>query len=263
MSERSRRMDDAELGEALAALAERIAWPAEPDIAADVARTIRDRERHPGLARPRLSLPNRRRTLVLVIAGLLLVGGAALAAKLVIDLGVLTIETTPGRPSGLPSAVASGPALGHPATLADAEREAGFQAKIPVQLGSPDGVWVDRTADGARIVLAWRATDAMPPIGDLPWGAVIYEFRGDSVQVAKTLFSEGNTFENAKVDGNQAFWITGEHEIDLITGDGTYARYRVAGNILVWEEGGTVMRMETELPKADAVRLASSVAAEP
>jgi hypothetical protein len=259
MSERSRRMDDAALGDALVALADRIAWPAEVDIAAAVGQTIRDRERHPGLARPRLSLPSRRRTLVLVIAGLLLLGGAALAAKLVIDLGVLTIETIPGRPTALPSAVAIGPTLGHPATLADAEREAGFQARIPARLGAPDGVWVDRTADGARIILAWSATDAMPHIDDLPWGAVIYEFRGDTVQVAKTLFSEGNTFENAKVEGNEAFWITGEHELDLITGDGTYARYRVTGSILVWEVGGTVMRLETELSKADAVRLAAGV----
>ncbi|MGH2596898.1 MAG: hypothetical protein ACRDH7_13150 [Actinomycetota bacterium] len=263
MSERSRGMDDAALGEAVAAIAGRIAWPAEPDIAADVARSIRDRERHPGLARPRLSLPSRRRTLVLVLAGLVLLGGAAIAAKLVIDLGVLTIETIPGPPTALPSAIASGPTVGHPATLADAEREAGFQAKIPAGLGAPDGVWFDRTADGSRIVLAWRATDAMPPIDDLPWGAVIYELRGDSVQVAKTLFSEGNSFENAKVGGIEAFWITGQHEIDLVTGDGTYARYRVTGNILVWEEGGTVLRMETELPKADAVRLASSIGPEP
>jgi hypothetical protein len=37
----------------------------------------------------------------------------------------------------------------------------------------------------------------------------------------------------------------------------------VTGNILVWEEDGTVMRMETELPKVDAVQLASSVGPEP
>lgn len=255
MSEWSRGMDDAALGEALAAIADRIAWPAEVDMAAAVGQTIRDREHHPGLARPRLSLPSRRRTLVLVIAGLLLLCGAALAAKLVIDLGVLTIETIPGRPTALPSAIAIGPTVGHPATLADAEREAGFHARIPPRLGAPDGVWFDRTTDGARIILAWRATDAMPPIGDLPWGAVIYEFRGDTVQAAKILFAEGNTFENAKVDGMEGFWITGEHEIDLITGDGTYARYRVTGNILVWNVGGIVVRMETELPRAAATRL--------
>jgi hypothetical protein len=263
MSEPTRRVDDAALGEAVAAIAGRIAWPAEPDIAADVARAIRDREHHPGLARPRLSLPSRRRTLVLVIAGLLLLGGAAIAAKLVIDLGVLTIETVPGLPTALPSAVASGPTVGHPATLADAEREAGFQATIPAQLGAPDSVWFDRTADGARIVLAWRATDAMPSIDDLPWGAVIYEFRGDTVQAAKTLYSEGGTFDNATIDGHEGFWITGEHELDLITGEGTYARYRVTGNILVWRADGTVLRMETELPKAAAIRLVSSIGGEP
>jgi hypothetical protein len=253
-------MDDFELGEALAAMADRIAWPPEPDIAAQVVRRIRYQERHPALARPRLSRPSRRRTLVLVIAGLLVLGGAALAAKLVIDLGALTIEVIPGQPSGLPSAVGVGPTVGHAATLADAEREAGFPAKIPAGLGSPNGVWVDRTTDGTRIVLAWRATDALPPIGDLPWGAVMYEFRGDTAQAAKVLYSEGNTIENAKVDGNQAFWITGEHQLDLVTGNGTFANYRVTGNILVWEVNGTVLRMETELSKPAAIRIANGAA---
>ena len=258
MTERLRALDDDELARALAGVARRIAWPDEPTIAAAVADAIRERERHPSLSRPRLSLPSRRRTLVLVIVGVLLVAGAALAAKLVIDLGALTIETIPGRPTGLPSVVASGPTFGHPATLAEAEREAGFGAQIPAQLGAPDRVWFDQPADGARIVLAWRATDAMPPVGDLPWGTVIFEFRGDAAQATKILYSEGNTFENAKVDGRDAFWITGEHEIDLVTGDGTFARYRVTGNILVWNVGGTVLRMETELPKVAAIRMATS-----
>jgi hypothetical protein len=258
MTERTTAMADDELGRALGAVAELIAWPEEPSMAAAVATSIRERERHPSLARPRLSIPSRRRTLVVVIAGLLLVGGAALATKLVIDLGALTIETIPGRPTSLPSAVASGPTYGHPATLAEAELEAGFHASIPAPLGVPDRVWFDRTAAGTRIILAWLATDAMPPIGDLPWGTVIYEFRGETAQAAKTLYAEGDTFGNTKVDGNAAFWITGEHELDMVTGDGTYARYRVTGNILVWDVAGTVVRMETELPKVAAIRLATS-----
>ena len=239
MSQRLPGMDDAALGQAVAAIADRIAWPAEPNVAAAVAETIRDRERQPGLARPRLLLKSRRRTLVLVIAALLLLGGAAAAAKFFIDLGALTIETIPGRPTALPSAVASGPTVGHPASLSDAEREAGFPATIPARLGAPDGVWFDRTSDGARIVLAWRPTDALPAIGDLPWGAVLYEFRGESVQAAKTLYAEGDTFGDARVDGKAAFWITGEHELDLITGEGTFTRYRVTGNILVWDVSGS------------------------
>jgi len=45
----------------------------------------------------------------------------------------------------------------------------------------------------------------------------------------------------------------------LVTGDGTFARYRVTGNILVWKDDGTVVRMETELPKGEAIQVAMSI----
>ena len=49
------------------------------------------------------------------------------------------------------------------------------------------------------------------------------------------------------------------HELDLVTDDGTYARYRVTGNVLVWEVDGIVLRLETSLDEAGAVRIAESI----
>jgi hypothetical protein len=198
---------------------------------------------------------------LLVVAGVMLLAAAAVAAKVVIDLGALTIDTIPGRATALPSAVASGPTLGHPATLGEAEREAGFVAQVPEALGAPDEVWVDRAQDGARIVLAWSADGALPVIDGLPWGAVLYEFRGEMEQVSKGVFTEGNTFEDVEVDGREARWIAGEHELDVVTDDGTYARYRVTGNVLVWKVEGIVLRLETSLDQAAAVRIAESLPA--
>jgi hypothetical protein len=186
---------------------------------------------------------------------------AALAAKVVIDLGALTIDTIPGRPTALPSAVASGPTLGHPTTLPDAEREAGFTARVPDALGSPDTVWVDETPDGAKIVLGWKPRVSLPTIDGLPWGALLYEFHGDAGMASKLLFTEGNTFEQVEVDGHDGWWISGPHELDLVTGEGTYARYRVSGNVLVWKNGDVVMRLETTLDRTAAIRVAQSVPA--
>ena len=132
------------------------------------------------------------------MAGVLLLAAAAMAAKVVIDLGALTIETIPGRPTALPSAVASGPTLGHPATLREAEREVGFAAQVPEALGAPDAVWVDRARDGARIVLAWSASDTLPAIDGLPWGTVLYGFRGQMEQAAKAVFRDGNTSRTSR-----------------------------------------------------------------
>ncbi|MGZ8607150.1 MAG: hypothetical protein ACXWXQ_08905, partial [Actinomycetota bacterium] len=187
MTDRLRRLDDDGLGRELTAAAHDMEWPAAPDLVGRVSRQLHDIERHPSLARPRLSLPRRRRTLLLVVAGLVLLAAAAVAAKVVIDLGALTIDTIPGRPSALPSAVASGPTFGHPTTLREAEREAGFSAHVPGALGTPDAVWVDTTTDGARIVLAWASTATLPSIDDLPWGAVRSGFDGQMEQAAKSV----------------------------------------------------------------------------
>ena len=261
MTERLRGLDDEALGRAIASVAREVGWPPSPDLAARVTRTLRDQEQHASLARPRLSLPRRRRTILLVVAGLLLLAVAAIGAKVVIDMGALTIDTIPGRPTALPSAVASGPTVGHPATLADAEAEAGFPAQVPEALGPPDAVSVDQTSDGGRIVLAWAPSDAIPAIDRLPWGAVLYEFRGQVEQASKGVFQDGNTFLDVEVGDGTGFWITGPHELDLVTGDGTYARFLVTGNVLVWESDGVVMRLETSLDRTDAIRIAESLPA--
>jgi hypothetical protein len=261
MTARLRGLDDDALGRAVAATARQIDWPAAPDLADRVSNTLRDQERHPSLARPRLSLPRRRRTLLLVAAAVLLLAAAALAAKAIIDLGALTIDTIPGPPTALPSAAASGPTLGHPATLADAEREAGFSAELPATLGAPDAIWVDTPQGGARIVLAWSASGTLPAIDDLPWGTILIEFHGQLEQAAKLIFTEGNTFKSVEVDGQDGIWIAGEHELDLVADDGTYTRYRVTGNVLVWKIDGVLLRLETSLDQAAAVRIAESVPA--
>jgi hypothetical protein len=261
MTERLRRLDDDGLGHALATAGRDLDWPSTPDVAARVSGTLLDQQQHPTLARPRLSMPHRRRTVLLLVAGLLLLAAAAVAAKVVIDLGAVTIDTIPGRPTALPTVVANGPTFGHRATLDEAVREAGFPAQVPAALGDPDAVWVDTTDDGSRIVLAWTASGALPPIDGLPWGAVLYGFRGQVEQAAKSVFVDGNTFEEATVDGRDAIWVTGPHELDLVTGDGTYERYLVTGNVLVWESDGIVLRLESSLDLPAAVEIAESTPA--
>jgi len=259
MTDRLRRLDDDGLGRALTTAGRELDWPASPDLAARVSATLWDQQRQPSLARPRLSMPRRRRRVVLLVAGLLLLAAAAVAAKVVIDLGALSIDRIPGRPTALPSIVATGPTFGHPATLAEAAQEAGFPPQVPAALGDPDAVWVDAAGDGSRIVLGWIADEHLPPIDGLPWGAVLSGLHGEMEQVAKSVFMEGNTFENAKVDGHDAIWVTGPHELDLVMDDGTYARYQVTGNVLVWESDGIVLRLETSLDLAAAVEVAESI----
>jgi hypothetical protein len=110
-------------------------------------------------------------------------------------------------------------------------------------------------------VLAWTPTGTLPAIDGLPWGAVLYEFHGQMEQASKGVFMDGNTFENVEVAGHDGIWITGEHELDLVTDDGRYTRYRVTGHVLVWEADGIVLRLETSSDQAAAVRIAASIPA--
>ena len=259
MTERLRALDDDGLGRALATAGRDLDWPPAPDLTARVSATLLGQQRQPSLARPRLSLPRRRRRVLLLVAGLFLLAAAAMAAKVVIDLGALTIDRIPGWPTALPTVVASGPTLGHDATVEEAEREAGFPAKVPAALGDPDAVWVDTSDDGSRIVMAWIASETLPPIDGLPWGAVLYGFKGQMEQAAKSVFLDGNTFQDAEVGGADAIWVTGSHELDLVTDEGTYQRYLVTGNVLVWESDGVVLRLETSLGLPAAVHIAESI----
>ena len=87
MTERLLRMTDEQLGAALGRLGDELAWPGTPDVAGAVVDAIREERSAPSLVAPRLSLPSRRRTLLVIAAALLALAGVALAARFVIELG--------------------------------------------------------------------------------------------------------------------------------------------------------------------------------
>lgn len=210
------RLDDDKLGRSLAATAGQIDWPDDrPDdraLAAGVASQIRERERHPSLGRPRLSLPSRRRTVVLVIVALVLLAGAAVAAKLVIDLGALTLESVPGLPTDFPGVPAGSADFGKPVTLDEAAAIAGFSPLVPQALGAPDRAWVDQavttfeTSDQTiRVVMAWLPDERLPRIPGTPWGAVVMEFDGDINVAAKVVYQESGSIRHAIVGGSDGY----------------------------------------------------------
>ena len=81
MTERLVRMTDEQLGAALGRLGDELAWPGTPDVAGAVIDAIREERSAPSLVAPRLSMPSRRRTLLVIAAALLALAGVALAAR--------------------------------------------------------------------------------------------------------------------------------------------------------------------------------------
>lgn len=265
MSERLRRLSDEDLGRALRAVGRDLDVPPTPPIVPGVLARIAEVERAPAWFQPRLSLPSRRRTLVLVAAVVLLVAAAAVAARLVVHIGAVTIGVVPSMPTPIPREFERAGVFGEPVQLADAEGRAGFAAVVPPALGSPDHVWIgqaqagfDSTVVTTRIVMAWEPRPRLPAIARLPWGAVVMELEGEAEVIAKTVASDSATMEPASVDGRVAIWTTGEHTMEIATATGRRT-VLVTGNVLVWQEGVLTFRLETAMPKAEAVRIAESI----
>jgi hypothetical protein len=265
---RVRAMTDRELGEALTLLGEEIDWPSDPVLASAVGDEIRDRRRTPSHVAPRLSLPSRRRTVLILVAALLTIAAVALAARLVIRLGAITVQVVPGTPTALPTNVLTPGDLGRQVSLARAEALAGFDAVLPAELGPPDRVWVDEAAIedapqdevAGRIVAAWDPSPGLPEIPGTGAGALTMQFAGDWESAAKSLYSETNRFGEVIVGGRSAFWTTGPHELRLVTGDDA-RRVLVTGHVVIWQDGVFTIRLETALPRARMLAIAESVPA--
>jgi hypothetical protein len=256
-AERLVRMSDDELGAAIRALDPDLVWP-EPIVSVDaVAVAI-------GSGRGRTRTRSRLKTVLLAAAIVLALAGEAAAARFVIDLGAVTIETVPGRPTGLPTITPAPQDFGTRSTLARAEVVAGFSAELPKTLGRPAAVWVDRTPaeegpGAARIVMAWASGTNLPAVDDTRWGAILFEFQGLAEVASKHIYAETGAIARASVAGSEGYWLTGVHTLDLLTDDGIRT-FTVTDNVLVWQRGDRTYRLETGLARAAAVRLASSIA---
>jgi hypothetical protein len=254
MSERLRKIGDAQLGTALSTLD--IEWPPTPELVPPVMALARSAS-HPRVVR--LPLSRSKRIMLIAAATVLLLAGAAIAAKIAIDLGAVVVEVTPSVPGGNPTPSIA-PA-GEPVTLEEAGALLGREVAVPERLGRPDQIWADEILTDAgevdRVTMAWRARPDLPEISGTRFGAILMVFEGDADQASKTLHGETGVLQFETVDGVDYYWTTGTHLLQLLTGEGV-VYVRVEGNVLLWRDGPHTMRLETSLPKADALRIANS-----
>jgi hypothetical protein len=254
MSERLRSMSDEALGAALSTLD--LAWPPTPDLARSVMAATG------AASSPRvvwLPLSRSKRIMLIAAATVLLLAGAAVAAKIVIDLGAVVVDVTPSVPGGNPTS--SSAPTGEPVTLEEAGTLLGRAVSVPGRLGLPDRIWADEVfteaGEVARITMAWRARPDLPEISGTRFGAVLMVFEGDANQASKDIYADTGVLQYETVDGVEYYWTTGTHLLELLTGEGV-VYVRVEGNVLLWRDGPYTRRLETSLPKADALRIATS-----
>jgi hypothetical protein len=174
----------------------------------------------------------------------------------------------PARSPGIPAPFLP-PDAQRVSSVEQAAQRVGFDVRVPTELGAPDAIYV-RTVDRASFALLtygtrFEATLPPQPGGPKPLRTplLITELRGslETALLGKTL-PPGTRVEELEVNGGRGVWIEGEpHEFfyRAANGDILTDTVRLAGNVLLWEQDGTLMRIEAQIPRDEALRIARSM----
>jgi hypothetical protein len=252
-------MPDLELE--LTALAGTLGWPATPDLAS------------------RAYLPARRQMTYsrwAIAAAAVLVALAALAIYQPSREAIanwVNVHTSFRQVQHLatPSPQPPGPlgtrlGLGGRITLTDAQKQISWHIAIPSSLGQPDEVYLQPPPDApaqGEVTLVYSTRPGIPIAGQTGVSALVTEARGavDQNFFVKML-GPNTTPEAVTVAGHQGYWISGplnEFFFNDANGNFRSETMRLAANTLIVDYGGTVIRIEGNLTKAQAVEIAASL----
>jgi hypothetical protein len=156
--------------------------------------------------------------------------------------------------------------LGGRTTLAGARKQVAWPIALPSSLGQPDEVYLQLPPDGplqGEVTLVYSSRPDIPISGETGVAVLVTEARGavDTNFFGKML-GPGTTLEDVAVAGHQGYWIAGAPNVFFFTdvnGDVRNETMRLATNTLILDEGGTVVRIEGNLTKAQALQVAASL----
>jgi hypothetical protein len=135
-----------------------------------------------------------------------------------------------------------------PASLVAAREQAAFEIGVPSLLGPPDRVVV---ADRARVVSL---------LYDGPDGRIrLDEFDGRLEPIFyKTV---DHSAMRTPVNGNDGWWLSGPHSVRYVDRDGVVHNEtaRLAASTLIWVSGAVSYRLEADVERDEAVRIAESI----
>jgi hypothetical protein len=156
--------------------------------------------------------------------------------------------------------------LGGRTTLPDAGKQIAWHIAIPTTLGQPDEVYVQPAVDApaqGEVTLVYATRPGIPIAGQTGVSVLVTEARGavDQNFFVKML-GPGTTLEAVTVAGHQGYWISGPlNEFFFTDANGAFRNEtaRLAANTLILDYGGTVIRIEGNLTKAQALEIAASL----
>ncbi|MHB8693053.1 MAG: hypothetical protein ACYDHH_17585 [Solirubrobacteraceae bacterium] len=232
-----------DLQQRLVALGATLELPPAPDLVPAVLARLpaRRRRRRPA-----------RKTLAVAFAAMLLLAGAAMAVAptrnailRILGLRGVRIERVQRLPP-LPANTGLGLGLGKRIPLSRARHAAGFTALLPS--GSP-AAYLGHDVPGGRISL-------------LTGPVLIIEFRGTTTPFIFKVIGPGTTVKPVRVNGSPGVYLSGApHEVIFQTQTGQVQtdRVRLAGNVLLWQQGPLTIRIEGTRTLRQARALARSL----
>jgi hypothetical protein len=258
-------MPDRELERELRELGALIDYPPTPDVAHTARRVLdaeNDRPRRFRMAFPTLRWAAVAAAFVLVVAvptlspGLRATIGDWFVAEEIqsadrpaVDAGSAERQSEAGAPAAGVSKSGESLALqfsGERISLREARARMDGALLLPrmPKLGKPDEVYAAGTSGKAGVVLVYR--DGLPPLGDTGINLVLTETPGDiRPAYLGARATVGSELERVSVDGGPGYWGSAGH--------------RLPGHVLLWEKRGVALRLEVNLPKGQAIRIAESV----
>src|SRR5258708_5805059 len=271
------RMDDAQLAGALGELGTQVAWPVV-EVRVRVIARIQEPRRSPwwrAAWSPRYGFAPALVTLALVLVAVLVFSPEARAtATDILRLRGVEIfkgpvpTPSPTRSPGsifTPVPTIDQRTLGEPVTLAEARQRAGFTVLMPTDpaLGAPDTVYVRALQATTAVSLAYGVRPGIPVSQQLGLSALVTEIGGHlEPGILRKGAGPGTTIALMTVNGGAGAWLEGTpHEVFYTSGGGQLYTdsLRLAGNTLIWEQGGIVLRLEAQIDKATALRIAASL----
>jgi hypothetical protein len=156
--------------------------------------------------------------------------------------------------------------LGSETSLADARIQVKWQITTPSLLGQPDEVYLQLPPVGpaqGEVTLVYSARPGISVSGETGVAVLVTEARG---AVDKDFFGKmlgpDTTLEPVTVAGHEGYWISGSPHMFFFTdaaGNFRNETMRLATNTLIFDLGGTVVRIEGNLTKAKALQIAASL----
>ena len=248
---------EADLERALIDLGSRVTYPPLAPVTAAVRERLRAQ---PAPAQRPTWMPVRR-----------LRHGAALAVLALALLTGAVLALSPGARTavaawlGLPGVVfVNRPTLpAHQAAAVGAPLHLGQRLMLPA-LGPPDEVYLEALAHGTQVALVYRPRPGLPRVGRTQMGLLLTEARGsfDQGPAFFKALAPGTRIEFVQVNGTTGYWLTGTPHLFWYTdpaGATIRENVRLAGNVLIWEHDGLILRLESALPQEKVLRIAASV----